>query len=38
MHHEELLEFINTKMRMSHVYQPLLIRSLLDAGGQASLR
>ena len=35
---DDLLEFINTKMRMSHVYQPLLIRSLLDAGGQASLR
>ena len=35
---DDLLDFINTKMRMSHVYQPLLIRSLLDAGGQASLR
>ena len=35
---DDLLEFINTKMRMSHVYQPLLIRSLLDAGGKASLR
>ena len=38
MQAEELLEFITSKMRMSHVYQPLLIRSLLDAGGQASLR
>lgn len=35
---EELLEFVTSKMRMSHVYQPLLIRSLLDAGGKASLR
>jgi len=35
---DDLLDFINTKMQMSHVYQPLLIRSLLDAGGQASLR
>ena len=25
-------------MRMSHVYQPLLIRSLLDAGGKATIR
>jgi ATP adenylyltransferase len=38
MQPDELLEFITTRMRMSHVYQPLLIRSLLDAGGQASLR
>jgi hypothetical protein len=25
-------------MRMSHVYQPLLIRTLLDAGGKATIR
>jgi len=35
---EELKNFINNKMRMSHVYQPLLIRCLLDSGGQATLR
>jgi ATP adenylyltransferase len=35
---DELSEFLESKMRMSHVYQPLLIRSLLDAGGQASTR
>jgi len=35
---EELLEFLETHMRMSHVYQPLLIRALLDAGGKATIR
>ena len=34
----ELAEFVDHRMRMSHVYQPLLIRCLLDAGGQATLR
>jgi ATP adenylyltransferase len=38
MNAEQLLNFVTTEMRMSHVYQPLLIRSLLDAGGKASLR
>ena len=38
MNAEELLTFLRTQMRMSHVYQPLLIRSLLDAGGQATTR
>ena len=38
MQPDELLEFITTRMRMSHVYQPLLIRCLLDAGGQATVR
>jgi ATP adenylyltransferase len=33
-----LSEFIGKKMRMSHIYQPLLIRSLLDCGGMATLR
>lgn len=35
---EELLEFIQKRMRMSHVYQPLLIRSLVDSGGIATVR
>ena len=35
---EELKNFLKSKMRMSHVYQPLLIRYLLDAGGSASIR
>jgi len=38
MEADELLEFLETRMRMSHVYQPLLIRCLLDAGGQATLQ
>jgi len=35
---KQLQMFIEEKMRMSHVYQPLLIRSLVDAGGSATLR
>ena len=35
---EELVDFINTKMKMSHIYQPLLIRTLVDAGGTVTLR
>ena len=38
MEADELLEFLETRMRMSHVYQPLLIRCLLDAGGKATVR
>jgi len=38
MNTEELLTFLNTQMRMSHVYQPLLIRCLLDRGGSATIR
>jgi len=34
----ELLDFVRSRMRMSHVYQPLLIRALVEAGGQATLR
>jgi len=35
---EELVEFIERRMRMSHIYQPLLIRTLVDTGGSATLR
>lgn len=35
---EELLEFIQEQMRMSHIYQPVLIRSLVDSGGIATVR
>lgn len=38
MHYRELLHFIERQMRMSHIYQPLLIRSLVDAGGCATIR
>jgi diadenosine tetraphosphate (Ap4A) HIT family hydrolase len=34
----ELTDFLENKMRMSHIYQPLFIRSLVDAGGSATLR
>jgi hypothetical protein len=34
----ELRDFITERMRMSHIYQPLLIRSLLEAGGTATVR
>jgi len=35
---EELLDFVNNKMRMSHVYQPLVIEFLAQSGGSATLR
>ncbi len=38
MTYEQLVDFISSKMKMSHIYQPLLIRSLVDAGGSATLR
>lgn len=34
----ELLLFIRTKMRMSHVYQPLVIRHLVESGGTSTIR
>jgi ATP adenylyltransferase len=36
--YEELVDFINRRMTMSHIYQPLLIKTLLDAGGTATVR
>ena len=38
MRFDDLVEFLETKMSMSHIYQPLLIRTLIDAGGSATLR
>ncbi len=38
MNFEELAEFIEHRMRLSHIYQPLLIRTLLDSGGVATVR
>lgn len=38
MNAQELLFFLENEMRMSHVYQPLLIRCLLDRGGSATSR
>lgn len=33
-HH--LLDFINNQMKMSHVYQPVMLKTLLENGGRAS--
>ena len=34
MTYEELKDFLQVRMRMSHVYQPLMIRELLTVGGR----
>src|SRR4051794_28425990 len=36
--YKALAQFIEQDMRMSHVYQPLVVRGLIDAGGTATLR
>jgi len=36
MQYHKLLQFVEQDMRMSHVYQPVMIRELLDRGGRAS--
>jgi ATP adenylyltransferase len=33
-----LRDFLATRMRMAHIYQPLMIRTLLTHGGKASIR
>jgi ATP adenylyltransferase len=38
MTYEQLVDFLEHKMSMSHVYQPLLVRALVDAGGAATVR
>ena len=35
---DDLIEFLQNRMSMSHIYQPLLIKSLIDAGGTATIR
>lgn len=35
---EELKGFITSTMRMSHIYQPLLIKTLIDSGGISTIR
>ncbi len=32
MRFEDLLAFVTERMRMSHIYQPLRIRALVDGG------
>ena len=38
MNFEELKLFIKDKMKMSHLYQPLLIKELVENGGKATIR
>ena len=38
MTYEELTDFLEHKMNMSHIYQPLLVRALVDSGGVATVR
>lgn len=38
MRYEELKDFIEGRMRMSHIYQPLLIKILVESGGSATVR
>lgn len=33
-----LKEFLTSKMKLSHIYQPLLIKTLVDTGGSATIR
>jgi hypothetical protein len=33
---EQLKEFLTKRMRMSHLYQPLMLRTLIEKGGSAS--
>jgi len=35
---DRLRDFISSKMRMSHVYQPLMLKMLIQNGGWASTR
>ena len=36
MKYQEYEEFINHRMRMSHVYQPVMLMTMLEKGGKAS--
>ena len=38
MTYDDLVEFLTNRMSMSHVYQPVVIRALVDAGGAATVR
>ena len=38
VHARELIDFVKTQMRMNHVYQPLVIRFLIESGGVCSVR
>jgi ATP adenylyltransferase len=34
----ELREFLSSRMKLSHIYQPLLIKTLVESGGSATIR
>jgi hypothetical protein len=36
--YDRLRGFILERMRMSHIYQPLMLKTLIEAGGRASTR
>lgn len=38
MKFEELADFIENKMQTQHIYQPLLILTLVECGGSATVR
>jgi diadenosine tetraphosphate (Ap4A) HIT family hydrolase/5-methylcytosine-specific restriction endonuclease McrA len=38
MNHGDLEDFIQNRMRMSHVYQPVMLMTLLEQGGKASTK
>ena len=38
MNYQDLVDFVENRMRMSHVYQPVMIQTLLLKGGQATER
>ena len=38
MNFASLRDFLLNKMSMSHIYQPVLVRALVDAGGSATVR
>lgn len=38
MRFDDLRDFLLSKMRLSHIYQPLLIKTLVEAGGSATIR
>jgi hypothetical protein len=37
MTYERLVDFVKNRMRMSHVYQPVILMTLLQAGGRSSI-
>jgi ATP adenylyltransferase len=38
MNYEELRDFLTHTMRLNHVYQPLLVKTLIEIGGTATIR